>query len=194
MNTHDDSHNDTRDALLDAILDMEWGMFASCPNEGGVAPCQQQTEAFHMMRWMAHCIHSEATLLSYYHDLQAAQINDRNLMTEKYARMDNRIPPISTSPLVDSIAEAESAWLEEAEALYPHALKGNGREIFKQYLLCELETFSDETLENYHNEVQYALQNNKNLVIERHDQLCKRLGYESIAAREAQLADCSALA
>lgn len=183
-----DTQSATRDALLDTIIDMEWTMFQATPNEGGTASCQQQPEAFRMMRWMAHCIHSEATLLSYYHDLQAAQINDRNLMIEKYARMDNRIPSLSTSPLVDSIAEAESAWLEEAAALYPHALKGNGRKIFKQYISCELETLSDETLEHYHNEVQSALQNDKNLVTDRHNLLCKRLGYESLAAREAQLA------
>lgn len=183
-----DTQNSNRDALLDAIIEMELAMFLATPNEGGPAACQQKPEAFCMMRWMAHCIHSEATLLSYYHDLQAAQINERNLMIEKYARMDDRIPPVSTSPLVDSIAEAESAWLEEAAALYPHALQGNGSAIFKRYISCELETLSDETLEHYNNEVQIALQNKRNLVAERHDLLCQRLGYESLATREAQLA------
>ncbi|MEG2172390.1 MAG: DUF4125 family protein [Desulfovibrionaceae bacterium] len=183
-----DTQSATRDALLDAIIEMELVMFVATPNEGGPASCQQKPEAFRMMRWMAHCIHDEATLLSYYNDLQAAQINERNLMVEKYARMDNRIPPVSTSPLVDHIAEAESSWLEAAVNLYPHALKGNGKQVFKHYISCELETLSDETLEHYANEVNIALQNNKNLVIDRHDMLCKRLGYESLAAREAQLA------
>lgn len=183
-----DTQGATRDALLDAIIEMELAMFLATPNEGGPASCQQNPDAFRMMRWMAHCIHGEATLLSYYHDLQAAQINDRNLMLEKYARMDNRLPPVSTSPLVDSIAAAESAWLDEAAALYPHALQGNGSAIFKHYISCELETLSDETLEHYNNEVQIALQNKQNLVADRHNLLCQRLGYESLAAREAQLA------
>lgn len=183
-----DSQSATRTAVLDVIIDMELAMFLATTNEGGMAACQQKPEAFRMMRWMAHCIHNEATLLSYYNDLQAAQINDRNLMVEKYARMDNRIPPVSTSPLVDSIAESESAWLEEAVALYPHALKGNGGQTFKRYISCELETLSDETLEHYQNEVHLALQNKQNLVIDRHNMLCQRLGYESLAAREAQLA------
>lgn len=178
----------TRDTLLNEIIEMELAMFLATPNEGGAAHCQQNPDAFRMMRWMAHCIHSEATLLSYYHDLQAAQINDRNLMIEKYARMDDRIPPVSTSPLVDSIAAAESAWLDEAAALYPHALQGNGSDIFKRYISCELETLSDDTLEHYNNEVQSALQNKQNLVMDRHNLLCQRLGYESLAAREAQLA------
>lgn len=181
-------HNERRDALLDEIIELELAMFLACPNKEDDNSCPPQPEAFRMLRWMAHCIHSEATLIAYYNDLQAALINDRNLMTEKFDRMAEPNPHVSTSPLVDTIADAESAWLEEAVQLYPHALKGSGQQLFRLYLACELETLSDETLEHYANEVHTALQNKSNLVLERHDLLCKRLGYESLAAKDALLA------
>lgn len=183
-----DTANSPREALLEAIVNMELTMFLAASRLNGAINAEENTQAFHTMRWMAHCIHSEATLLSYYHDLQAAQINDRNLVLEKYALLEQGGDTIATSPLVDSIAAAESAWMADASTLYPHALRTSKQEHFQHFIACELETLSDETLEHYHNEVQSALREKRNLVLERHDALCKRLGYASLEAREAQLA------
>lgn len=183
-----DTINSPRDALLDAILDMELSMFLAASRLNGATVAEEHTEAFHTMRWMTHSIHTETTLVSYYHDLQAAQMNDRNLLLEKYALMNQEADNVSTSPLVDTIAAAESAWMAEASTQYPHALKSSNNATFQHVIACELETLSDETLEHYHNEVQHALQEKRNLVLERHDALCKRLGYASLADREAQLA------
>lgn len=140
------------------------------------------------MRWMVHVVHDHATLLSYQTDLREAENSGRNFMLEKYARMDNRLPPLSANPHIAAIADAETAWLEDAAARYPHALRDNGGGLFRRYIACELETLSDRTLEHYFDEVQRARKENRNLAEERHDLLCRRLGYDSLAAREAELA------
>ena len=106
----------TREGLLHEIIERELVMFLATPNEGGVAQCQMHPDAFRTMRRMTHCIHDDATLVSYLHDLRLAAETGRNFMIEKYARMDDRLPPLSSSPLLDEIADAETAFLEEAAA------------------------------------------------------------------------------
>ena len=110
------------------------------------------------MRKMAHSAHEDAVLNSYLADLRQAEVNHRNLMVEKYARMDDRLPPLSTSPLLDEIADAEQTFLHEAQARYPHVIKSNGQGMFRRYLRCELETLSDRTLELYAAQVRRARQ------------------------------------
>lgn len=183
-----DNSPSLREALVATILDIELQMFLAASSLSGATVAKENTDAFHTVRWIAHSIHTEATLLSYYHDLQAAQINERNLIVEKYALMEKEPGTVATSSLVNSIAKAETTWMAEASAQYPHALRGSNDDDFQHFISCELETLSDETLEHYHNEVQNALREKRNLVLERHDALCKRLGYASLAAREAQLA------
>ncbi len=118
-------------------------------------------------------------------DLRQAEVNSRNLMVEKYARMDDRLPPLSTSPLLDEIADAEEAFLHEAQTRYPHVIKSNGQGMFRRYLRCELETLSDRSLELYAAQVRRAQQQGRNLVVERHDFLMRLLGKGGIEACEA---------
>ncbi len=193
MNTQ----NDARQKLLDEIIERELKMFLSTPNQGGQASCQQRPDSFRMMRWMAHAIHSEASLLSYLADLEQAESLGRNFMIEKYARMDNLIPALTHNPLVQLIAEAEHSWLCAAAQKYPlffHNTNknqgagpqtGDERAMFKRYLSCELETLSDQTLEHYYNEVLLAQKEGRNLVEDRHDLLCQRMGFSSLAEHEA---------
>ena len=176
-----------RDACINAIIEKELAMFLATPNEGGTASCQQRPDTFRIMRWMAHSVHNDAVLASYLEDLTRAEATGRNFMLEKYARMDERIPPVSVNPLIPVIAEAEARWLEDAASRYPRSLQGNGSDIFRRYIACELETLSDKTLELYAEEVQDALNKGSNLVEERHNMLCQRMGYGSLAAREAAM-------
>lgn len=180
-----DSQQQPRQQLLEQIIEAELHMFLNTVNEGGQASCQKNPNSFRIMRWMNHCTHEEATLLSYLNDLHTATQAGRNLMFEKYARMDNLIPPLSTNPHITSIVETEYLWLQEEAKIYPHALQGQGK--FKVYLSAELETMSDATLELYAQEIVEALKAGRNLALERHDLLCKRLGYTSLADRNAQL-------
>lgn len=176
-----------REACIHKIIEKELAMFLATPNEGGTASCQQRPDTFRIMRWMAHAVHTDAVLASYLKDLERAESTGRNFMVEKYARMDERIPPISVNPLIPVIAAAEAQWLEDAARRYPRSLQGSGGDVFRRYISCELETLSDATLELYAEEVQDALHNERNLVEERHNLLCQRMGYASLAAREAAM-------
>ncbi|MDE5879274.1 MAG: DUF4125 family protein, partial [Desulfovibrio sp.] len=104
-----------------------------------------------------------------------AEESGRNFMLEKYARMDDRLPPRSESPLLDEIADAESAFMEEAARERPDRVRRNGSNIFRRYLRCELETLSPETLALYAEEVRRARAEGRNLVLERHQWLADYL-------------------
>lgn len=175
----------SRESLLYEIIERELVMFLATPNEGGVANCQMHPDAFRAMRRMTHSVHDEATLRSYLHDLRLAAESGRNFMIEKYARMDDRLPPLSSSPLLDEIADAETAFLEDAAARFPHVIKRNGNNFFRRYLRCELETLSDATLELYAEEIRRARAEGKNLAEERHRTLLQLLGKGSLEDCEA---------
>ncbi|WP_308621161.1 DUF4125 family protein [uncultured Desulfovibrio sp.] len=164
-----------RDALLDEIIERELAMFLETPNEGGVASCQQRPETFRVMRRMAHVTHDDDTLRSYLEDLRAAESSGRNFMLEKYARMDDRLPPLSESPLLDEIADAENAFMEEAARIRPDRIRRNSSGMFRRYLRCELETLSPRTLELYAREVRRAKEEGRNPALERHDWLAAYL-------------------
>jgi len=178
------TEKNARQELMEKIIEMELDMFlrvrASEP-----AACQEHPEAFRTMRWMAHSVLPLEVLLSYLNDLQEARRLDRNLMTEKYARMENKIPKIKESPLIDEIVQVESRWLGSLTEKYPLTFKGETAG-FQNYLACELETYSDRTLEVYHQVILEAKTANRNLVEERYNNLFEKLGYGSIAGREEQ--------
>ena len=175
----------SREALLAEIVERELAMFLATNNEGGVSVCQTRPDAFRAMRKMAHSAHDDALLASYLDDLRQAEAQGRNVMVEKYARMDDRLPPLSTSPLLDQIADAEQAFLQDAQRRYPHVIKSNGQGMFRRYLRCELETLSPRTLELYAAQVSRAQHEGRNLVVERHDYLMRLLGKGGIDVCEA---------
>ena len=177
-----------RESLLREIIDRELAMFLATPNEGGISACQQRPETFRVMRRMAHEVHDDATLASYLDDLRRAEEEGRNFMLEKYARMDERMPPLTQSPLPEEIADAEAAFLEEAARRFPHAIKRNGSDMFRRYLRCELETLSPATLELYAGEIRRARREGRNLVLERHHWLARLLGKGSLKECEAAAA------
>ena len=168
-----------REALLNEIIERELAMFLATPNEGGTADCQQRPDTFRVMRRMAHITHDDATLRSYLGDLRAAEESGRNFMLEKYARMDDRLPPLSESPLLDEIADAENAFLVAAAEARPDRIQRNGSDIFRRYLRCELETLSPETLALSAEEVRRAQAEGRNLVLERHQWLADYMASHS---------------
>ena len=175
----------SREVLLAEIVERELAMFLATNNEGGVSVCQTRPDAFRAMRKMAHSAHDDALLASYLDDLRQAEAQGRNVMVEKYARMDDRLPPLSTSPLLDQIADAEQAFLQDAQRRYPHVIKSNGQGMFRRYLRCELETLSPRTLALYAAQIDRARREGRNLVVERHDYLMRLLGKGGIDACNA---------
>ena len=177
---------DRRD-LLREIIERELKMFVNVRNEGGTADCQKTPDAFRLMREMTLCVQSDAVLASYLQDLVRAETEERNLMTEKYARMDNRIPPLKSNEAIGEIVDAESRWRDSLRREFPHVLLEDGRERFRRYLSCELETWSDQTLEGYRSLVTEARKQGRNLARERYELLMERLGFRSLAAYERAL-------
>lgn len=176
--------DEQRRALLEKIIKMEEEMFVNVNKGMSKVECQGQLKTFHAMRNMSFGVLSNDTLQSYYEDLRFAVQDERNLVMEKYARMDDLIPPISDNPLIDKIVELETAWMEELHQRYPHAVNMSPK--FANYEHSELETYSDTTLSYYYEDVNEAKQRGINLVEERYKLLYKGMGFKNLAEVEAQ--------
>ena len=87
-------------------------MFLSVPADGDFS-CQQYPDSFRLHRKAQFSIWSDDTLESYLYDLQRAEKEEKNLMTIKYARMDDLIPRENSNPLIDRIAEIQYRWQKE---------------------------------------------------------------------------------
>jgi len=180
---------ETKAELIEQILTAEFDMFQRVPTMTPTA-CQESEGGFRLMRGSAFETWSEATLESYLDDLLTALQENRNLLTEKYARMDDLIPPINLNPLIDDIVKIESEWQGEARRKYPHILGGG--EVcdaggFEIYLRGELETYSDQTLELYYQDLLQALKAGRNLSEERYGNMSLKLGYSSLEEHENAL-------
>ena len=171
----------SREELVKTIIEIELDMFERV-RSFEPSLCQERPEAFRMMRGITHSVLSPETLESYLADLHEAKAKDRNLITEKYARMDNRIPPLNTNPLIDDIVQIEERWARELSEKYPRTFRGGLG--FKVYLSCELETYSDKTLQLYFEDIAKAEKENINLSEVRYTVLFQQLGYDSIAKAE----------
>ena len=164
--------------LVDAIIKFELDMFQEV-RTAEPSLCKDSPETFKVMRRMTHSVLSTKTLESYLEDLHKAKAEGRNLLTEKYARMDNRIPPLKTNRFLDDIVKLESRWMRELSQKYPHIFTG-GSGSFDLYLSSELETYSDETLKLYFGDVSRAEKEGRNLAEERYTKLSQQIGYSSI--------------
>lgn len=171
----------SREELLKGIIEIELDMFERV-RTAEPSLCKDRPETFKVMRGMSHSVLSTQTLESYLEDLQKAKAEGRNLMTEKYARMDNRIPRIKTNPVIDDIVRIEAQWMKELSEKYPHTFKGGDG--FTIYLSSELETYSDKTLGLYFEDISKAEKEGRNLEEEAYLILFQQIGYSSIAEVE----------
>lgn len=164
--------------LLEKIIKIESDMFVSVNDGGDKADCQSQLKTFHAMRYMSFAVLSYDTLQSYFEDLNFAVQDGRNLVKEKYARMDNLIPVFNENPAIDKIVEIESEWMKELHDRYPHAIQYSQQ--FSNYEHSELETYSDETLELYLKDVTTAKLAKINLIESRYKILYGKMGFKSL--------------
>ena len=201
-----------KDVLVNRIIEMEWQMFDKVHNAGGRAGCQDDEWTFYVMRYSQHSALSGETLESYLQDLQQAQAEGRNLLTEKYAYMMEFTEPDyfdrnlkaflpSVSPrkeeLVDRIANILIRYQQEFERVYPvfgskgRPLTGNGGGdvSFHIYTIGELKTYSEQTLENYLKDVQQSCTGTENIAFTIHRTTAGFYGYKSLEEAEAKLAD-----
>lgn len=181
--------------LIDQILAIELQMFQTVPTIQS-ADCQRYPENFKLHRYAQFSVWAEPTLRSYLMDLKAAQKSDQNLMTIKYARMQNLINQENPNPLIPDIVSIQFNWQMEMFQKYPHFM-GGARPIsqsedsffetsFETYLRGELETYSDQTLSLLYRDIAAKKAAGINMSEEVYDVLVKELGYKSI--EEADLA------
>lgn len=185
-----------KQSLINEILNIEWNMFQGVKGETPSA-CQNMPDKFSKIRGSIFMVWPNEALESYLSDLKKAHRKERNLLTEKYARMDNRIPPLSNNPRIKDIVKIETSWQEEIRHKYPMVfqvmcrttrptLDGNN---FSIYLESELETYGNKTIELYFKKVKDAQKSDSNLAIKSLEILLKEGGFSNITHAEQYFDD-----
>lgn len=179
---------ESKDRIVERILDIEVEMFLRVPT-GEEPSCRVHLEDMKLHRRGQFAGWSPETCRSYLKDLRQAKEAGRNLMTLKYARMDNLVDPLSESPRIDQIHDQYVQWQQEIIRDYPNLMR-RGRDLsdFSNYLRSELETYSDETLEMLSTDVHTCAADGRNLSLETYRYLARQSGYASLEEMEARLA------
>lgn len=185
--------DDHKNRLIGEILEIELKMFLSVPVLEK-ASCQEHPEDLQTIRRAQFLTWSEQTLESYLHDLMTAEHEGQNLMTQKYARMDNLIPRQNEDPLIEKVVTIQYAWQKEMFLKYPHLMHGARplgssedsafQTSFETYLCSELETYSHETLVCLHDDISRREKEAKNMTEELYEYMVRGLGYESLDQAE----------
>ena len=182
--------------LVNKIVEKEHRMFLAVPADREYS-CRADDESFRIHRTSQFVTWSEETLGSYLGDLREAERNEKNLMTLKYARMDNLIPPVSINPLIRQIAAVQKTWQKEVFEEFPKFMSrarplernndGPMGTSFETYLQSELETYSDRTLKLLHRDIQELQESGRNMSKESYEYLVRALGYASLREAESAL-------
>jgi hypothetical protein len=184
---------ESKAGVIERILELEKDMFLRVPAEGP-CECKENLALFGAHRNAQFLAWSEGTLRSYLDDLESADRRGINLMTVKYARMDDRIPPFGSGAEIPLLLEAMLGW--QREFLQAHAgIKGKARPLeeedaagevrsFARYLGAELETYSPKTRASLLEDLREKARAGINMSEEIYGYLFRELGYESIGAAE----------
>ena len=185
-----------REKLIAKTVELELEMFLAVPADGTYS-CQQEPDGFGLHRRAQFSIWSEDTLKSYLDDLYRAKEDGTNLMTIKYARMEDLIPPENRNPRIDEIVTIQCGWQREMIDTYPYLMAGarplsrsddaNYDTSFEIYLRGELETYSEGTLTLLHRDILKLKKTGVNGSEIIYEHLARELGYDSVeAAHRAQ--------
>jgi len=132
-----------KSALIIDIIDKEWDMFTKVNNIGGKTACQEDFATFFVSRMSQSESWSEPALRSYLNDLEIAEQNGKNLLSEKYARMMastspdyyrrivHLLPPLDekTVQIVEKIVQIVLGWETDLADQYPYIIQ-KGRPLF----------------------------------------------------------------
>lgn len=178
--------------LLEEILSMEWDMFQAV-RSASPASCQSSPGTFRQVRGSIFELWPKKMLASYLIELTIAKYSGRNLLTEKYARMDNLIPPLNTNPVIDKIVGIETNWQQELREQYPALYArscrstdqtGDGKN-FSVYLRCELETYGDATIDLYYEWVERARREGRNYSLSMLNSIVLKSGFNNLEEAES---------
>lgn len=166
-----------KEKIIEKIIKLEEKMFVAVRTLEP-ASCQQMLKTFYAMRRMSHSVLSVDTLQSYFQDLVVATAIGRNLVTEKYARMDNLIPHLQINEAIDDIIRMENEWMKSLHEKYPLTVRFD--ENFSKYEEGELETYSKRTLTLYQRDMAHAYNQSINLVEQRYLNLYQGMGFKNL--------------
>jgi hypothetical protein len=179
----------TKNELIQQIVEIELDMFLTVPTEEK-SSCQYYPDSFRLHRRAQFNSWSELTLESYLKDLNRAKDEGINLMTIKYARMDNLVPARDPNPVIEKIIFLQYQWQKEIMGKYPNLMAGarpisqaddsQYRTSFETYLRGELETYSDDTLSLLYKDMIDKMDKGINMPEEVYSYLAKEMGYGSI--------------
>jgi hypothetical protein len=181
-----------RDRFMQEILDREWEMFQEVKS-ATPASCQNAPDTFRKVRGSIFQLWPAELLGAYLIELTKAKRLGRNLLTEKYARMDNLIAPLTTNPSIEKIVDIETGWQEEIRQKYPALYQrtcrstdetGDGTN-FSIYLKCELETYGDTAIDIYFDWVHQAKLLGVNYSLTMLNHIVLKSGFKNIEEAEA---------
>ena len=200
-----------RDDMIESIIRLEWDQFDKTVNEGGRADCQDNWQTFHIMRKSQYMAWPDELLLSFLSDLKEAQINGRNLITEKYGRMMQSTAPERYEelkkhfPVLDEdrikiqeqIIAIQIGWMESFAQKYPK-MAGNARIIhtsedtpydtsYETYLRGEISTYSAGTLVAYGRFIAGLANEGRNLAEEIMGNTAALMGYKDLDDAESRM-------
>jgi len=173
--------------VVEQILAIEVPMFLEVPTAHEPS-CRAHIEDMKLHRRGHFAGWSAAACASYLEDLRRARAAGRNLMTLKYARMDELVPPLSSNPRIAAVLERFVGWQREVIERYPRIMRGaRPLEDFARYLRAELETYSDRTLELLAADVEACRRAGGNMSLAVYRFLAGQLGHASVEAMEQSL-------
>lgn len=209
-NNHSDFLTADED-LIESVISTEWQQFDRVQNEGGRADCQDDWITFHIMRKSQFSTWNHDTLKSYQQDLANANRNNRNLLTEKYARMmagtapekykqlEHRLPALSQERirLQEELIAIYVRWTEEFALSHPQ-MSMRSRPIrtiedtcqitsSETYLRGEISTYSDKTFSLFARHVFQMDASGSNLVLEIMNVTAALYGYKDADDAEQQM-------
>ena len=197
-----------REGIEELIIQNEWEMFQKVKGLEGRAPCQDQYRTFVIMRLSQFKSWPMEVVSSYLNDLETAKSAERNLIMEKYAYMmelthpdyyasiQYLLPPVSekAKELAEKITARYMLWEKEVSMKYPNVRKhgrnasdisADGTVSMKEYLKCELITYSEKTLMLLYNQI--VSEPDNNLYLLSMEKMARAFGYSSLQEAEEAL-------
>ena len=190
------------------LIKLEWEAFDKVENEGGRAYCQDDYETFHIMRRSQYLTWDDEMIQSYIDDFERAGREGRNLITEKYGRMEKSTAPEEyekikdyfpphteyQDEIIESICALQVSMMEEVSKQYPY-MAGRARSIhtyedtawstsYETYLRGEIGTYSMKTLLMYGRFISGYAKRGENLALDILKNTAEMYGYENMDAAE----------
>ena len=198
-----------RRELEKQIIEKEWLMFQKVQDVNGRASCQDDWTTFLIMRIRQFEGWDLNVLESYYDDIEQAEAQERNLIMEKYAYMMEETDPVyflSSKGMLPEISEEKQLmaekitsiymeWEKEADIKYPN-IRRHGRPAegigvdgtvsVRNYLKCELYTYSVKTLALFILSIEHNPEYNRYLATMQ--KMVQAYGYSSLEEAEKAMA------